>query len=483
MSESLRSKTLQALSWSFIESVASRTVQFAIGVVLARLLFPEQFGLIGMLSVFMAVAQTFLDSGFGAALIQRREATVIDTCSIFYFNIAIGFVVAGLLCLTAPWIADFFGQPILVPLTRILSLTVVINSFGLIQSTILIKQINFKTETMVSLTAVLASGSVGIVLAMTGFGVWSLAVQQVGSSLFRTILLWLLTPWRPELIFNFGSLKRMFGFGSRVLSTGLIAQVFDNIYVLIIGKLFSATDLGFFTRAQSLQGLPTQALSGMVARVAFPVFSSIQDDKFRLKKAMKKALKTLCLVHFPMMVGLLVIARPLVLLLLTEKWTGSILYLQLLCIVGLLYPVHVINLILLQALGRSDLSLRLEVLKKLLIVISVAITWRWGITVMIYGMIAVSFISYYLNSYYAGLLIDYAISDQVKDFSPYLIMAIVMGMVVYGTGLLVTHTLWLLLIVQMTIGFAVYVGLGRLFRPTAFIEVWQAGRDKVRLIG
>jgi O-antigen/teichoic acid export membrane protein len=456
-------------------------LRFVIGIILARLLFPEQFGLIGMLLIFMAVAQTFLDSGFGAALIQKKEATQKDICSIFYFNILVGVAAAGLLCLVAPWIAAFYNQPILTSLTRGMSLVIIINSFGLIQSTILSKQIDFKTQTKVSLISSILSGVIGVTMAATGFGVWSLVVQQISSAFFRTVLLWLLNTWRPALIFSLKSLKEMFSFGSKLLASGLLNQIFENIYLLVIGRLFSATDLGLFTRAKTFGDLPSHTLSGMIGRVTFPVFSTIQDDPIRLKRGLKKALTTLVLVNFPMMIGLAVIARPLVLVLLTEKWAECIPYLQLLCIVGLLFPLHLMNLNVLQALGRSDLFLRLEIIKKILIVLNIAITWRWGISAMICGMIATSIISYYLNSYYNGVLIGYPIREQLRDLSSYLIMAVLMGAVVYAAGLLPFPNHWSMLLVQIIIGFIVYVSLCRLFRLTAFMEICEEGRNRLAL--
>ena len=482
MSDSLRSKTLHALSWSFLESIGVQGVRFIVGVVLGRLLFPEQFGLIGMLTLFMAAAQVFLDSGFGAALIQKSDATVTDTCSIFYFNIILGLAAAGLLCLGAPWIAAFYKQPILTPLTRAMSLIIVVNSFGLIQSTILSKKIDFKTQTKVSLIASIMSGIIGVTLAAIGFGVWSLVVQQISSAFFRTVSLWFWNTWRPALIFSFKSLREMFSFGSRLLASGLLEQIFTNIYLLVIGKLFSAADLGFFTRANSLQEVPSQTLSGMVYKVTFPVFATIQDDPARLKRGMKKALTTLVLVNFPMMIGLAVIARPLVLVLLTERWADSIPYLQLLSFLGLLYPLHLINLTLLQALGRSDLFLRLEIIKKVLVVINIAVTVRWGISAMIYGMIAMSIISYYLNSYYTGTLIGYPMREQLRDLSSYLIMTVLMAIAVYAAGLLAFPNHWSILLVQITVGVVIYVWLCRLFRLTAFMEIWQMGWSKIHFL-
>ena len=479
MTDSLRLKTLHALSWSFLESIGLQGVRLVIGIMLARLLFPEQFGLIGMLTIFMAVAQSFLDSGFGAALIQKREVTLADTCSIFYLNIMVGLTAAGILCLVAPWIAAFYKQPILTPLTRALSLTIVINSFGLIQGTILAKEINFKTQTKVSLIASILSGIIGVTLAVTGFGVWSLAIQQISGTFFTTLFLWLLSRWRPTLIFSLKSLREMFGFGSRMLASGLLNQIFSNIYLLVIGRLFSANDLGLFTRAKTLEELPSQTLSEMVARVIFPVFSTIQDDSPRLKKGLKKALTFLVLVNFPMMIGLAVIARPLVLVLLTEKWAECIPYLQLLCLLGLQLPVHLINLNLVQVVGRSDLFLRLEVIKKVLAVINIFITWRWGISAMIYGMIAVSIACYYLNSYYTGPLIGYPMREQLRDLFPYLMVAVLMGMAVYVVGLLPFPNHWSRLLLQIPVGIIIYVCQCRLFRLKAFMEIWQAGWDKM----
>jgi len=482
MADNLQHRTIHALLWSFLETVAQRGVQFVIGIVLARLLFPEQFGLIGMLTIFMAVISTFLDSGFGAALIQKQEPTQTDICSIFYFNILVGLVAAGLLCLAAPWIAAFYNQPILTPLTRALSLTIVINSFGLIQNTMLTKHINFKTQTKVSLIAGALSGIIGITLAALGFGVWSLVVQQVTVSFFSTACLWYFSSWRPALIFNFNALREMFGFGSRMLFSSLLSQIFDNIYLMVIGKLFSATALGFFTRAKTLSDLPTQTLSGMVARVTFPVFSTIQDEPARLKRGLKKALTMLVLVNSPMMIGLMVIARPLVLVMLTEKWVACVPYLQLLCVGGLLYPLHLMNLNVLQALGRSDLFLRLEIIKKVMILINIAITWQWGISAMIYGMIVTSLIGYYLNSYYSGILLRYPIREQALDLFPYLVNAVLMGIAVYAAGLLQFLNHWYLLFVQITIGIVIYVCLCWLFRLTAFMSVWQAMWDRIPLV-
>jgi teichuronic acid exporter len=478
--DTLRHKTTTALYWSFVEAAGLRGVQFVIGIVLARLLVPEQFGLIGMLAVFIAIAQTFLDSGFGAALIQRRQVTQVDLCSIFYFNLVVGLVAAGLLCAAAPWIAAFYHQPILTPLTRVLSLTIVINGFGLIQSTLLARRVDFKTQTKVSLIANVSSGIIGVSLAAAGWGVWSLAIQQVCSAVILTSLLWCFSEWRPSLVVSLQSLREMFGFGSRVFASGLLNTVTENIYGLVIGKVFSARDLGFFTRATSIEQLPSRTLASMVGRVTFPVFSSIQDDPERLKRGLRKALTTLVLVNFPLMLGLALVAKPLVLVLLTEKWAPCVPYLRLLCVVGLLFPLHLINLNLLMAKGRSDLFFRLEVIKRTLVVTAAVITYRWGIAAMIYGQIAVSCVSYYINAYYTGKLLSYPLTAQLVDLAPYLRSALIMGGAVYGVQWLGITRAPTLLALQVLLGIVVYVTLCSLSRLGAFVEARQWALERAR---
>jgi teichuronic acid exporter len=479
MADSLRAKTINALSWSFVESVVRRGIQFIVSIILARLLFPEQFGLIGMLLVFMAVARIFVESGFGAALIQKRETTATDICSIFYFNVLVGLLSAGSLCLAAPWIAAFYKQPVLSPLMRVLSLTIIIDSFRIIQETLFKKEINFKVLTERSLVAGLLSGAVGIGFAVAGFGVWSLVAQQVSASFFRTISLWVISPWRPALIFSFAALRKMFGFGSRILFSGLLNQIFDNIYYLVIGKLFSAADLGLFTRARTMQDLPSQTLSDVVGRVTFPVFSKSQDDPARLKKRLARALTVLGLLNFPMMVGLAVTARPLVVALLGVKWAGCIPYFQLLCVLGLLYPLQAINMNLILSVGRSDLLMRLQIIKQVLIVLNIVITWRWGISAMICGMIAQSVISYYLNSYYTRILVGYPLGEQLKDLFPYLAAAALMGMAAFSVGLLRFPNHFVMLFVQALVGVIVYVGLCWGFRLAAFVEIRREVCDRI----
>ncbi|MBW1833473.1 MAG: lipopolysaccharide biosynthesis protein [Deltaproteobacteria bacterium] len=479
MPDGLKNKTLHALFWSSFERIGQQGIQFIISIILARLLLPEQFGLIAMLTIFMAIAQSFINSGFGQALIQKQDVTHIDECSIFYFNIFVGFFAAGLLCLAAPWIAGFYNQPLLVPLTCALSLNLIINAFGLVQITLLTKHIDFKTQLKVSVIATVISGTIGVPMAFNGFGVWSLVAQSLSSNLFRTALLWLFNTWRPSLAFSLVALRGMFAFDSKLLCAKLIATIFNNIYLIVIGKMFSAADLGFYSRAKGLQQLPVANISGIVSRVTFPVFSSVQDDKPRLKRGVRKALLTLAMLNFPLMIGMGVVARPLVMVLLTEKWGPCIPYLQSLCVVGMLYPVHLINLNVLTAQGRSDLFFRLEILKKILVVIAISVTYRWGIIAMIYGQIVTSCLGYFLNAYYTGKMLDYPITEQIQDLIPSLALAGIMGLGVYALKYAHIANQLALLSAQIITGIVLYAVLCYIFRISSFMDVIEMVKSKL----
>lgn len=478
MSE-LTIKATRGMFWSLAENLGLQATQFVISVILARLLLPEQFGLIGLLTLFIALAQSILDSGFGTALIQKKETNQLDFCSVFYFNLLIGIVLILVLFGTAPIIANFYNQPILAPLTRFLSLGVLFNAFSLVPMAILNKRIDFKALFKVSLISVVISGGVGISLAVNGWGVWSLAVQSVLNTLIRAGVLWITSRWRPSLAFSKASLRSMFGFGSRMMVSGLIDTFFVNIFQPLIGKLYSVADVGYFTRAQTLQAAAVQPTGAALWRVIFPALSPIQNEKERLKNAVQKITKYVVLLHFPLMIGLIVIAYPLVIVLMTERWAPSVLYFQLFCVVGILWPLHVINLNNLTVLGRSDLFLRVEIIKKIMIVAAIAITYRWGITALLLGQVVASIGAYFINCYYSGKLLDYSAWKQIRDFFPFLCMAIVMGSVMYIAGISI-QPLFIRGIAQIFTGVLVYAGLNILFSKSILIEIFTLTRSTLK---
>jgi len=478
MAVSLKTKTIGALKWSFVQEFAQRGLQFGIGIILARLLQPEEFGLVAMLSVFIAVAQALLESGFGAALIQRKHLTAADQSSVFYFNICISVLLAALLCAAAPAIGTFYSQPELIPITRAMTLVLVINGFAAVQNALMTRQLDFRKQTVIAVISSAGSGGVGLTLAWRGYGVWSLVVQQIAASVVRASLYWALNAWRPKWLFSVQSLRELFAFGSRVVASRLLNTFFDNLYPLIIGKLFPVATLGFYNRAHTFQGTIAQSLGAIANRVTFPVFSRLQDDPARMRSGLRKALNASAFIQFPAMIGLAVIAKPLVLLLLTEKWLPSVPYIQALCFVGLLYPLHILNLNVLSALGRSDLFLRLEIIKKILVVVTILVTFRWGVLVMLWGQVVSGILAYALNSYYTKKFIGYSIGEQMRDLYPYLLAAGVMAIPVYWINVPIPAAHPVQLMFKGMLGASLYFLICRVLRLSALDEILRMARRR-----
>jgi teichuronic acid exporter len=481
VSGNLKTRALNAVIWSAAERMSSQMIRFVIGIVLARLLEPAEFGLIGMLAVFLSVSNVFVNCGFGEALIQKQNVTRQDESSVFYFNLILGFLAAITLYLGAPVIARFYAQPALVWLARIMAVDVMINSFGIVQTMLLTKRIDFKTQIQVSLTSTAISGAIAIWMAFQGFGVLSLAAQMVLADLFRTLLLWLCFDWRPLLSFSLASLKDMFPYGSRLFASAVLNSIFVEAYTVIIGRLYPATVLGFYTRARQIQQLPVDALGSIVNRVSFPVFSAVQSDKPKLKRGVRRAVKGLAWLNFPIMVGLGVIAKPLVIALLTEKWVGCIPLIQLLCIQGAVFPLSLIHVSALAAQGKSDIFLRLEIYKKVLTILGVAATFKFGVVGLLIGGVLVGIISYLLNAYYSALLIGYSWSEQLADLLPYAAMAAIMGVVVWGISDLPPNGAVLQTVIQIAAGILSYATLSWVSSVSSFCEARELVRGKLRL--
>ena len=482
--DNLKGRTVSAVIWNLTERVGLQVVQFLPTVILARLLAPEQFGLVGMLAIFILLANTFLDSGFGTALIQKKAPSHLDECSIFYFNILVGVVVVGLLYVVSPWIAEFYHQPLLTSLMRWLSLGILINSFGLIQTTLLVRALDFKTQVKANLFAALVSAIIGVALAYQGLGVWSLVAQNLSEILIATITLWFLCKWRPALIFSLTPLKEMFGFGSRMLLSSLVSTFFNNFYQVFIGKVFSATSLGYYTRASSIRSILMDTTSNTFGRVMYPAFAAIRDDIERLKRAYRKSILLTTFVHFPLMIGLLAVARPVVLLLFTEKWEAVVPLLQLMCLGGLLYPMQLINLDILKVKGRSDLFFWITVLKQSMLLGSIFLTYRWGLNAILIGQFLVSLVSYFLNSFYSERLISYAVKDQLLDVAPSFGFTCLMGGIVFGVGVALGGApVLVLLVAQAGVGAAIYLGLHILFKTDALQEALELVRRVPALKG
>lgn len=448
----LKEKTVSGLLWSFIDSFAMQGITFIVGIILARLLTPQEFGLVGMITIFIAISSSFINSGFGNALIQKQNCTEIDYSTVFYFNLLMGIVFFIVLFFTAPTISRFFNEPQLKHLIRVLGVVLIIDALTIIQLTILTKRIDFKLQTKISIISSIISGILALAMAFKGFGVWSLVVRQISQQAVSSLLLWTWNRWRPLLVFSIESFQQLFSFGYKMLISGLIDTLYRNVYYLIIGKYFSMKELGYYTRAVQFQSLPSSNLQTIIGRVSYPVLASIQHDIPRLKEVYKKVTRSTMLITFLLMMGMAAVSRPMILSLIGDKWEPSIIYLQMLCFVGALYPLQALNLNILQVLGRSDLFLKLEIIKKLLAIPIILIAIFLGIKPMILGMMIYSLIAYYLNSYWSGKIIGYSFTNQVKDIMPSFMLALVVNGLVFSISYLKINSQLILLFVQIFVG-------------------------------
>ena len=431
VTDSLKQKTTKGLFWSSVERFSNQGVSFIFSIILARILAPSDFGIVAMIGIFFAVAQSFVDSGFSNALVRKTDRREEDLSTCFYFNIGVGIVAYIVLFLIAPFIADFYNQPILSPIIRITGFGVVLNSLCVVQQALFTIKIDFKSQAKVTLSATIISGIVGVVLAYQGYGVWALVWQGVVMTSARMALLWLMSKWRPTTGFSKSSFNYLFGYGSKLLASGLLDTIYNNIYPIVIGKFYTPAQLGNYSRALSFAQLPSSNITSILQRVTFPVLSTIQDDIPRLQANYRRLLKLSAFIIFPLMMGLAAVAFPMIRLILTPKWEGCSLYLQIICFALMWYPIHAINLNLLQVKGRSDLFLRLEIIKKIVGVCIMCITIPLGITAMCIGMVASSLISLFINTYYTGKLIDIGYLKQMRDLTPIFINSLIMGGIVY----------------------------------------------------
>lgn len=454
--ESLKKKTVNGVIWSAIDRFSTQGIQFVFSILIARLLMPSDYGVIAMLGIFLAVSNTFIDSGFGTALVQKANRTETDFSTVFYFNIVVAIIFYALLWLASPYIASFYNIPMLKDVTRVVALTLVFSALGGIQNAKLSIAINFKTRAIISLTSALSTGFMGLYLAYRGYGAWALVFQMVFSSLLNTILLWCFVRWMPSLVFSWQSFRQLFSFGSKLLASALLDTIYNNVYTLVIGKVYSSSSLGLYSRASGLAQYPSSNITGVLQSVTFPVLCSIQNDEERLADAYKRFIRMSAFVVFPLMIGLASVAEPFIRVVLTDKWEGAIYLLQIVCFSMMWYPIHAINLNILQVKGRSDYFLKLEIIKKIQGVCILCITVPISIVAMCYGSIVSSLLSLVWNTYYTKRLIGYGFLSQIKDLLPIIIHSLLMG----GIVLLVTHfieVMWVKLFAGILAGGIYYI--------------------------
>ena len=458
--------------WSAIERFSLQGVQFVMQLVMARLLLPSDYGMIAMLTIFLQIAQAFIDSGFTNALIQKKDRTEVDYSTVFYFNIIIALLFYCILFVSAPLIAKFYNMPDLILVMRVMALSLIILSFSAVHKTKLTIEINFKIQSKITLIAAGISGIIGVGIAYLGYGVWALVYQSILNAMLTTILFNCFYRWKPLKTFSMKSFKRLFSFGSKLLVSGLIHTVYYNLYGIVIGKRFSAAELGYYTRAEQFAILPSYNLSAIITRVTFPILSSIQDDNERLASTYRKYIRLSSYLIFPLMVGLASLANPLVDLFLTEKWNGTVALLQILCFDWMFDHLSGINLNLLYVKGRSDLALRLEIIKKIIAITILLASIPLGIIGMCLGRVLYSLIATYANTYYTNSLIGLSFRTQLKDIIPYLILSLAMGGVVYATTYLGLSNI-IQLIIGITIGILFYISISYIFKITSLKVLLQ----------
>lgn len=476
---SLKQQTIHGLTWSFIDHLTRLGVNFVVGIILARLLSPREFGLIGMLTIFISVSESFIKSGFEQALIRKKNATNTDFSTVFYFNMLVGILFFLILYFSAPAISRFFNEPKLIKLLHILGIVLIVNAFTIIQRTILTRNINFKLITKISAVSSVLSGIIGIYMAHKGFGVWSLVIKTISQQGISSMLLWFWSHWRPTLVFSKKSFLELFNFGYKLLLSGLLNTLYKNIYYLIIGRYYSAETLGFYTRAQEFKSLPSNSITSVVSRVSYPILSKLQDEPQKLKYGYKKIITGIMFITFVLMFGMAAVAEPLIIIIIGEQWRTSVRYLQLLCFVGMMYPLHALNLNILNVKGRSDLFLKLEIIKKVIVIPVIIIGLLYGIEAMIIGMILNTHIAYYLNSYWSGKLISYPVKEQIRDILPSLIFAAFMSIIVYFAGRISPFGYAATLFVQVFTGALLTFAICELIQLNAYLSIKEILQTKL----
>jgi teichuronic acid exporter len=424
--QSYKYKAVIGVSWSLIDTFTNFGISFLFGIVLARILSPEEFGLVGMITIFISLSSTLVDGGFSSALIRKVNVKNIDYNTVFYLNLILSIFLYALLYFSAPSISFYFGEPILIPLTRVIGIVIIINAIGIVQRTILTKDVDFKTQTKISLISSIASGIIGIVMATIGYGVWSLVIMQVTRQFLNTSFLWVFNSWRPILEISKESFKNLFGFGSKLLVSSVINSLYENTYYVVIGRYYTATLLGQYARAQQFNTLISASITTVVQRVSFPVLSNLnaENNDQKLKLTYSRIIKSTMLVTFLLVLGLAAIAEPLIVLLIGIKWLPAVVYLQILCLGSMLYPLHAINLNILMVKGRSDLFLKLEIVKKVFGIFPILFGILYGIKLMLVFGVSLSFIGFFLNSAFSKKLINYSTRSQIMDILPIFLVSI-----------------------------------------------------------
>ena len=454
--EDTKQSVFSNMIWRFAERCGAQIVQFIVSIVLARILAPEAYGIIALVTVFTTILQVFVDSGLGNALIQKKDADDLDFSTVFYTNIVICLVLYIGIFIASPTIARFYDVLNLIPVIRVLSLTLVISGVKNVQQAYVSKKMIFKKFFFATLLGTIGAAFLGVIMAINGMGVWALVAQQLFNLSLDTIILWITVKWRPKLCFSFKRLKKLFSFGWKLLVSSLIDTVYNNVRQLLIGKLYSSADLAYYNRGKQFPNLIVQNINNSIDSVLLPTMSQEQDNKEKVKNMTRKAIKTSVFIMAPLMMGLAFTSKNVVTLILTEKWLECVPYLCIFCITYMFYPIHSANLNAINAMGRSDLFLKLEIIKKIVGIVLLLVTIKINVLAMALSLLVSSVISQIINSWPNKKLLGYSYIDQLKDILPSIMLAIFMGVVVYIIGFIKLPTI-LSLILQIIVGIIVYI--------------------------
>lgn len=478
MSDNLQKKTFSGFIWTFGQKFCLQVFAFIQGVILARLLLPSDYGLVAMTTVFFAISECFIDSGFTSALIRKKNRTALDYSTVYVTNVVLTLFFAFLLFLCSSYIADFYHEPILKDIVCANSLLMVLNSFNAVQATRMTINLHFKQLSITNITVSIIVGVTTIIYALMGYGVWALVYPNFLGPFLRLAFYWHYQHWHPGLHFSWRIWKDNFGYGSKLLASSLLDRIWANIYPIIIGKKYSASDLGYFSKGRSYAYLPVMTFQGVLSQVTFPVLSSIQDDDERLRTVYRRLIRLSGFVIFPIVIGVAALAKPLIILMITEKWAPSISYLQVICFAAMWYPIHALNLNLLRVKGRSDLFLYLEIIKKVLSAIVIILTVPFGVFYMCVGSVITSFLSLFINTYFTGKLIQVGFFTQMRDLFPSLIYTLTMGIFVWGVTQIIP-SMGLRIALGIPTGIVYYYGISRLTKSQELDYLKALIRDNI----
>ena len=466
----LKKKTKKGLYWTTFNQFADYGIQFVVGLVLARLLSPEDYGITAIPTVFISIASLLIDSGFSNAMVRKPELTENDLSTAFYYNIAVGLFCYFALFISAPWIASFYNVPVLDSIIKVTALNYLIGPFNTPQTIILKRRLDFKTPTKINVVSKTVMGISGIAMAYLGYGVWALVISNLFATITTLVLNFCIVHWVPKAGWSKDSFSYLFGYGSKLLLTFLIDRIYANITPLFIGKYYSPSQLGVYNRALHYAQMPSQQFTSVIQNVTFPVLSKLQDDDELLSRSYRKMLKAITFIVFPVMVLLAVLARPLVILLITDKWETCIPYLQVMCFWWIWAPIHSINLNLLMVKGRSDLFLRVEIIKKVIGLSIMVVTLPMGIMYFLFGSIISSLISLVINTYYTGRLIKVGFFRQMGDILPTIGLCLFIGAIVLGLTRIL-HNMYLQIVIGGFVGVVAYLGISMMLNFSELEEV------------